>query len=215
MSTIAVFGGTGYVGSRLCELLLERNYQVRMLIRDTGKSPEYLQKDRVEVVEGELPDYEAIRQCLEGVDAVLVATGQRGRSKQEMQTLVEGNRNIIKAMEDIGVDRLIKISGTSVLLPGEAAPLMRRLLDVAFRVLLSNPTRCKYLEQEDILASNLNWVMVRPPAIVPKPVKGQFQVDDNRHLGMKVYRDDLCNFMIDQVESDQWLKKCPVVGYGS
>ncbi|MEQ9022842.1 MAG: NAD(P)H-binding protein, partial [Pseudomonadales bacterium] len=127
----------------------------------------------------------------------------------------EGNRNIIKAMEDRGVNSLIKISGTSVLLPGESSPLMRRLLDIAFRVLLSNPTRCKYLEQEDILASSLDWIMVRPPAIVPKPVRGQFQAHENRHLGMKVWRDDLCNFMIDQIESDQWIKKCPVVGYGS
>ncbi|MEQ9564848.1 MAG: NAD(P)H-binding protein, partial [Pseudomonadales bacterium] len=207
MKKIALFGGTGYVGSRLCELLLERGYQVRMLVRDAEKSSEYHQKEGTEVVEGELPDYEAIKHCIEDTDAVLVATGQRGRSRQEMQTLVEGNRNIIKAMEDRGVNSLIKISGTSVLLPGESSPLMRRLLDIAFRVLLSNPTRCKYLEQEDILASSLDWIMVRPPAIVPKPVRGQFQAHENRHLGMKVWRDDLCNFMIDQIESDQWIKK--------
>ncbi|MFX4229026.1 MAG: NAD(P)-dependent oxidoreductase [Porticoccaceae bacterium] len=143
MKKIALFGGTGYVGSRLCELLLETGVQVRMLVRDAEKSSEYQQKEGTEVVEGELPDYEAIKHCIEDTDAVLVATGQRGRSRQEMQTLVEGNRNIIKAMEDRGVNSLIKISGTSVLLPGESSPLMRRLLDIAFRVLLSNPTRCE------------------------------------------------------------------------
>jgi len=213
MKTIAVFGGTGYVGSRLSELLLQRGYQVRMLVRDTSKANELSQHEGVEIVSGALPDADSIAQTIEGADAVMSATGQRGRSKEEMQTLVEGNRSIIKAMEAADVDRLIKISGTSVLLPGESAPLMRRLLDVAFRMLLSNPTRCKYLEQDDILASSLNWVMVRPPAIVPKPAGGQFQAHEHRHLGLKVYRDDLCNFMIDQIESDHWLKKCPVVGY--
>lgn len=214
MKTIAVFGGTGYVGSRLSELLLERGYQVRMLVRDPSKVAELPRQENVELVPGALPDSDSVKQTIVGSDAVMVATGQRGRSRQEMQTLVEGNRTIIKAMEDSGVNRLIKISGTSVLMPGESSPLMRRLLDIAFRMLLSNPTRCKYLEQEDILASNLDWVMVRPPAIVPKPVRGQFQAHENLHLGMKVYRDDLCNFMIDQIESDEWIKKCPVVGYG-
>lgn len=214
MSTIAVFGGTGYVGSRLTELLLERGYKARLLVRDEASIVELgLQREDVELVNGALPDKDAIAKTIAGTDAVLVATGQRGRSREEMQTLVEGNQNIISAMEDLGVKRLVKISGTSVRFPGEPFPLMRRLADVAFKVLMANPTRCKYLEQEDIRKSHLDWVMVRPPQIVPKPVDGRFQAHEYRHLGLKVFRDDLCNFMIDQIQSSDWVRKCPVVGY--
>lgn len=225
MSVIAVFGGTGFIGSCLSEKLVARGYRVRLLVRDPIKAREFSGKEGFEVVEGALPDLAAITKCIEGgssdfsgdpsgvVSGVINVTGQRGRSKAEMQTLVEGNRNIIVAMEALGVNPYIKISGTSVRLPGEKFPLMRHLLDIAFRVLLPNPTRCKYLEQEDILSSKLDWVMVRPPAIVDKPANKPLQAHEYQHLGMSVSREDLCEFMIDQLDSSRWLHRCPVLGY--
>ncbi len=213
MSVIAVFGGTGFVGSRLCEKLVARGYRVRLLVRDPLRIREFHQKEGYEIVEGALPDPEPVKKCIDGVAGVRNVTGQRGRSKKEMQTLVEGNRTIIAAMEELGVNPYIKISGTSVQFPGENFPLMRRLLDIAFRLLLPNPTRCKYLEQEDTLASQLDWVMVRPPAIVDKHVNKPLQAHEYKHLGMNVSREDLCDFMIDQLDSTRWRHQCPVVGY--
>ena len=213
MSVIAVFGGTGFVGSRLSEKLVARGYRVRLLVRNLAKLGDLRDKEGFEFVAGALPDPEAIKQCIEGVSGVINVTGQRGRTKAEMQTLVEGNRNIIAAMEELGVKSYIKISGTSVSLPNEKFPLMRHLLDIAFRVLLPNPTRCKYLEQEDTLASSLDWVMVRPPAIVDKQISKPIQAHEYQHLGMNVSLDDLCDFMIDQLDSLRWRHKCPVVGY--
>lgn len=213
MATIAVFGSTGFLGSRLVELLLERGYLVKTLVRDKDRAIDLGQKEGIEVITGALPDKDAIAKTIAGTDAVIVVTGQRGRSREEMQVLVEGNRNIIAAMEDLDVKRLIKISGTSVQFPGEPFPLMRRFADLAFWLLMTNATRGKYLEQEDVRTSQLDWVMVRPGAIVPEPVKGKFMAHEYKHLGLKVFRDDLCHFMIDQIQSDHWLKKCPVVGY--
>lgn len=64
-----VTGSTGFIGSHLVEKLLQRDYQVRCLIRKTTKL-EYLNSLPVEFVQGDFDDTQSLRTAVEGVDYV-------------------------------------------------------------------------------------------------------------------------------------------------
>lgn len=213
MKKIALFGATGFVGSRLLQLLLDEGFVVRLLIRNAVKAEEIKKIQGTEVIHGDIKDFTVVKNCLEETSACIVVTGARSQKKEDMLDIVEGTQNVITAMEDLGIKRLVKLSGTSVRVQGEPFPLMRRFLDWGLKIAMPYPTKSKYLEHDDIIASSLDWIVVRPPVIDKKSVEKKLVAHDYNYLGLKVSRDDLCRFLIEQLLSDKWLHKFPTLGY--
>lgn len=213
MKTIALFGGTGFVGSRLQQKLLDQDYAVRMLVRDPEQARVMPLAGKLSTVCGSLEDPAAVADTLTGCDACVVVTGARSNSAADMHAIVTGTQYIIKAMHAQQINRLIKLSGVSVRIGNEPFPLMRRLLDIGLKIAMPNPSKSKYLEQDLIESSGLNWTVVRPPVITDDPINKAFAAHAHDYLGLKINLDDLCDFLIQQLDSDTWHCQNPVVGY--
>lgn len=93
-----VTGGTGFVGSHLVDLLLEKKYSVRCLIRKTSDT-RWLQNKPVEFVYGDLFDESALRSAVSGVDYVYHSAGvTKAKTKEEyFRGNATGTRNILDA----------------------------------------------------------------------------------------------------------------------
>jgi uncharacterized protein YbjT (DUF2867 family) len=65
---ILVTGSTGYIGSKLVPLLVERGYQVRVLIRDVSRVPASFSNLPLEYVQGTVEDNSTLREALRNVD---------------------------------------------------------------------------------------------------------------------------------------------------
>jgi uncharacterized protein YbjT (DUF2867 family) len=77
MDLILVAGATGGVGKRVVRRLLEKNYQVRALVRDVKKARELL-GDKVELFAADITLPESLNsQLMKGVSAVICCTGVR------------------------------------------------------------------------------------------------------------------------------------------
>lgn len=75
MAVILVAGATGGVGKRVVQRLVERNYQVRALVRDTQKARQLL-GDKVELFEADITIPETLTPALmDSVSAVICCTG--------------------------------------------------------------------------------------------------------------------------------------------
>jgi dTDP-L-rhamnose 4-epimerase len=74
---ILVTGGAGFIGSHICDALLERGHKVRVLDNlnpqvhgeSEGRPPDYLSRE-VEFRLGDVRDPDAVDRALAGVDAV-------------------------------------------------------------------------------------------------------------------------------------------------
>ncbi len=73
---VLITGGAGFIGSHLADRLLAEGHEIRALdnldrqVHPAGERPDYLDVE-VELQVGDVRDHDAVRQALEGVDAVV------------------------------------------------------------------------------------------------------------------------------------------------
>jgi dihydroflavonol-4-reductase len=107
-----VTGGTGFIGSRVVKRLRDRGDEVVVLAR----SPEKAAGLDAQVVEGDLSDADAIRQGVEGCQAVfhIAADYRVGMPKSKRESMydanVRGTERVFDAAADAGVDRIVYVS---------------------------------------------------------------------------------------------------------
>ena len=66
---VAIFGGTGYVGSYIVDELIHNEHIPRLLVRG-GSESKVIQQEKCETVKGSIKDDNAIRETLNGCEAV-------------------------------------------------------------------------------------------------------------------------------------------------
>lgn len=119
-----VTGGAGFIGSNLCEAILEMGYRVRCLDNlSTGKRKNieiFMESPRYEFIQGDIIEYDTCLSACEGVDYVLnqAAWGSVPRSI-EMPLYYEkvnigGTLNMMEAAKQSGVKKFVYASSSSV-----------------------------------------------------------------------------------------------------
>lgn len=123
-SLFLVTGGAGFIGSNLCEALLNMGYRVRCLDDlSTGKQKNvdmFLENSRYTFIRGDIKDYDVCREACKGVDYVLnqAAWGSVPRSI-EMPLFycannIMGTLNMMEAARQCGVKKFVYASSSSV-----------------------------------------------------------------------------------------------------
>ena len=142
---VLVAGGSGHLGTRLVNRLLEADCRVRVLTRDPARAS-HLEGDRVEIVEGDLRDPAGAARATEGVDIVISAIqGMDTAGGGTPRTVdAEGNANLMAAARAAGVNHFVMVSvlGAS---PDHPMELFRM----------------KFQAEQELQRSGLNWTIVR------------------------------------------------------
>ncbi|HEY0549311.1 MAG TPA: SDR family NAD(P)-dependent oxidoreductase, partial [Verrucomicrobiae bacterium] len=123
---VLVTGGAGFIGSHLCDDLLEAGYKVKVLDSLSQQvhgpdleRPEYLSPD-VELILGDVRDAEAMRRALVGVDAVyhFAAKVGVGQSMYEIASYTATNNDgtavLLEALIKRPVEKLVVASSMSI-----------------------------------------------------------------------------------------------------
>ena len=123
-SLFLVTGGAGFIGSNLCEAILNLDYKVRCLDDlSTGKQANvdlFLNNPNYEFIKGDIKDLDTCMKACEGVDYVLnqAAWGSVPRSI-EMPLFycannIQGTLNMLEAARQNGVKKFVYASSSSV-----------------------------------------------------------------------------------------------------
>jgi len=113
---VLLTGATGFLGSHLLDLLLERDANVRVLVRpgeDTGQLP----MDKVEICRGDLADRAALATAVKGREYVLhcaARTGPWGPWAEYQLANVQGLETLVNVSLDAGVWRIVHVSSVTV-----------------------------------------------------------------------------------------------------
>src|SRR5919204_2628503 len=158
---LAIFGGTGTVGSELLRQTLEAGHEVTALVRTPSRLG--IEQSRLTVVQGNVKDPPAVKQTLTGCEAVLSTLGASG--KDDPDTRRAGTANIMAAMHEAGIRRLVLMGGFHLHFPGDPGNLGQKLIVPILRLsrnLVDDTTAMGVVVQ----ASDLDWTMVRSPRVV-------------------------------------------------
>lgn len=119
-----VTGGAGFIGSNLCEAILNKGCRVRCLDDlSTGKQANvdmFLDNPRYEFIKGDIKDLDTCMKACEGVDYVLnqAAWGSVPRSLEMplfyCQNNIQGTLNMLEAARQNGVKKFVYASSSSV-----------------------------------------------------------------------------------------------------
>ena len=141
--TIAVTGATGFVGQALLDRALEAGLTVKALAR-RAQPP----LAGVEWVSGDLGTNDSLRQLVRGAEAVIHVAGVVNDAAQFESGNVLGTLNVIEAAKAEGVQRFIHVSSLSAREPD-----------------LSAYGASKARAEKLVMASGLDWTIVRPPGL--------------------------------------------------
>ncbi len=163
-----VTGATGFIGSHIVDLLLQKGYEVRCSIRKTSNR-RWLGNKNIELIETNFEDMESVKKLVEGVDYIYhVAGATFAKNKAEfMKSNLDVTKIICEATIDINpnLTRFIYMSSQAVSGPAES------LEKPSLEEMPTNPiTAYAYskLATEEYLKSNfdnLPITIVRAPAV--------------------------------------------------
>jgi nucleoside-diphosphate-sugar epimerase len=112
-----VTGATGFIGGRVARLLVEEGHEVVALVRSPDKAKD-LAALGVQLSPGDITDKESVKRGLKGADglfhmAAWYKVGVKDKSIAE-KINVEGTRNVLEAMKELGVSRGVYTSTLAV-----------------------------------------------------------------------------------------------------
>lgn len=130
MAISLVTGGAGFVGSHLVEALLDRGEKVRVLDNFSTGHEENLAplRERIEVIEGDLRDPEAVRRAMRGVEVVYhqgaLASVPRSVANPlaTHEVCVNGTLNVLLMAREAGARRVVYAASSSAYGANPALP---------------------------------------------------------------------------------------------
>ncbi|GLQ87218.1 NAD(P)-dependent oxidoreductase [Dyella flagellata] len=206
---LALFGATGPTGKHLIEEALKQGHSLSVYTRDAQKLEAFAGK--VEVVVGDLQNREAILNCVRGADAVISALGPNSLKIQGERPVTQGLSNIIAAMRQSDIRRIIQISTASYRDPKDGFDFKTHTYVFLIKLLLRKAYDDIKAAGNLVARSDLDWTLVRIPNLKDGPATGQLDVGwyGRDKLSMQLSRGNLATFLINQVADKTFMRAAP------
>ncbi|HMH16429.1 MAG TPA: SDR family oxidoreductase [Edaphobacter sp.] len=204
---IALFGASGGTGTLLTNRCFASGHQVSALLRSPDIFP---LREKVDVIYGDACDPHAVLETVRGADVVLSALGARSLGKEDV--LERGVPNIVAAMQQTGVHRIIAL-GSAGALPDslKKQPFYRRWIvqKILYNTLLRWPVASQIAQYATLSATDLDWTIVMPPMLRNTTARGRYRIDGEAlpRNGSSISREDVADFMMQQLTDSQWIRK--------
>jgi len=204
---VLVIGATGLTGTHLVKKLLARGDDVTALVRNPSSYE--VKHERLRVAQGEARDLASLERACEGQDAVVSAFGPRNFKKDDIQEVFM--KNLLAAMQKSGVKRLVNLSAWGA---GDSYAQAGFVAKLFFALVLKNLYADKNRGELLLFASPIDYVNVRPGRLTNGAARGHVRASLDA-TGMRPWltREDLADFMISQLQTDEWVKKSPLIAY--
>lgn len=151
---VALFGGTGFIGSYIVDQLIDKKHIPRMLVRN-GSTEKSLSSTKCEIVNGDISDSDAIREVITGADAVIYTIGiirefaSKGITYEKLH--FEGAIRCMDIAIEMEVKRFILMSANGVCPSG------------------TGYQKTKWMSEQYLKNTDLEWTIFRPSLIFGDP----------------------------------------------
>lgn len=198
MTSIALIGATGNLGSRILEEALSRGHAVTGVTRDPRKLEA---RPGLTIRAGSTTDPDTLAPVLAGHDAVVVSVKWNDNDA----------RRVIDTIRRAGVKRALFVIGAGSLLRGDGRTHFEHMAEKGIQPPTSKPAALAY---EVIRAiDDLDWTAISPPAsIQPGQRTGTFRLgldhllEDGKGVSF-ISREDFAIAIVDEIETPKHVKR--------
>jgi putative NADH-flavin reductase len=207
---LTIFGATGQIGRHLVSQALNQGHHITAFTRNPHKLDR--SGKNLKLVQGDVLNYATVKQATTGQDAIVCALGMPLMNKDGLRA--KGTKNIVRAMTETGVKRLICLSvfganDSRALLPFKYKALIVPLI---LRHIIADHEK----QETYVTNSTLDWTLVRPGNFTKGGFTGSYRhgfTSSDAPSKIKISQPDLADFMLKQLDSDTYLRKAPCISY--
>lgn len=167
---IVIFGGSGSFGTAMTRKILE-NYDDDIIIFSRNEKMQFEHKekfksDRIRYVIGDIRDYKAVYDVLEGVDTVLLASAMKHIDKCEenpdecRKTNIDGCINVINASIERNVNKLVFLSTDKATNPSTLYGMSKLFVETYIKCVDNKNTDIMITRYGNVFGSNgsVAWI---------------------------------------------------------
>ena len=207
---ILIIGATRGIGLQVLKQALAKDHDVTALARSPHKLT--VEHERLQVVQGDILDGQAVGRATEGQAAVINCIGIMP-TRKPVAVFSDGINNTLRAMRQNKVELLISVTGIGA---GDSRGHGGFFYDNIFQPLfLKTIYEDKDREETLIKDSQMNWIIVRPGFLTNGPMTGTYRVltDLQDVKAGKISRADVAHFILNQLDSSEHLGQTPLLTY--
>ena len=205
---ILIVGATRGIGRQVLEHALVSGDNVTALVRDPQRLA--TRHERLRVVKGDILDANSVAVAMAGQNAVCCSIGVKV-PWPKIRVFSEGTKNLLRAMKQAGVKRLICVTGIGA---GDSRGHGGFFYDRVFYPLVARPIYSDKDRQESLIrASDVDWTIVRPGFLTNGPLTKSYRALTNL-TGVTagwISRADVAHFILTELRSNQYLKQAPLL----
>ncbi len=214
---VFLLGATGDTGFEILKKLVSENHNVKVLVRTPDKlkvnAISDLKEGQLDIVQGGIFEIEKLNQHFAESDLIISALGT-GTNNDYTEIYSQGGKNILSAMRNNQIKKLITITSGIIDMsdPGTDNFFLNRIIRPNYNKVYYDQTRWETILDE---TNDIDWICVRPTYLVNKPYTGKYRVQ-NKHVpkgGRKISRADLADFIVKQMDANEFVHKKPVIAY--
>ena len=161
---VLVTGGTGFIGSKVVDLLVEQGHSVRLFSRQTGLPPRFTGKE-VALSHGDLKEHDSVLDAMMGTEVFFHIGELKNTSPGAAEKNVLLVERIVSHLRQSGVKRLVFISSLTVAGIPAHTPATEETMPA---VTIEDPYT-RYKQQcENLLvekASGVEYAVIRPGVV--------------------------------------------------
>jgi putative NADH-flavin reductase len=208
---IAVIGATGGIGQKVVEQALEKGHEVVAVMRNPQALA--LSGKRLEKRAADVTDAESVRKAIDGTEVVVSAIGTNV-VKQPTTLCTDGIANIISAMRELNVIRLIAVGASGYVDHPRQTFFVDFLQKYIVQKILRNIFDDLKRMEAVINESDLDWTIVRPPKLTNGKHTGKYRIEEEAVIGgLSISRADVADFIVNHLTDEKTFRKAIGIAY--
>ena len=203
---VVVFGATGKTGTEIVSQALAKKHEVTAFARDpsrlTLENKTESWEDRLRLVSGDVFDFSAVKQAVKGKEAVICSLGSNSLAKTTVRS--QGTANIVLAMEEEHVDRLLVVSAMGT---GESWSSLSFTNKLFYATLLRSSRQDHEAQETVVKKSNLDWTILRPSGLTDGALTGTYAIGENiKGESSRIARVDVAHAIVKELDEKAFVR---------
>lgn len=202
---ILVFGASGQSGHIFTQAALNKGFQVTAFVRSKDKLA--ITHPALTVIEGDATVKTQVSAAITTQDAVVSCLG--GSGLNDVSSIQNMTRNIVEAMQEKGVKRLVQMSSAGV--HNELEGFFGKIVGFMLRHVLKDHRAAFEILQK----STLDYTLIRPMGLTDTACTGVYRTTETGipKGGRQIARADVAHLMLQVLEEKHGIRKSIAIAY--